>query len=135
MLELIGLTVSYAAVGLAILAAGFYVLDLLTPGKLGHQVMDGNQNAALLAASSLISLGLVLWFAIFFTGAGWDGLDNAAVFGALGVIVQAVGFAVLDVVTPGRLGDICRGKELHPATKVAAAIHVATALVISASLT
>jgi uncharacterized membrane protein YjfL (UPF0719 family) len=107
MLELVGQVLAYSGVGLAVLIAGFFVLDALTPGNLGKLVVDGNPNAAVLAAATLVSLGLVLWFAIFFTGAGWDGLDDALVYGAVGVGAQLVGFMLLDLLTPGKLGDVC----------------------------
>jgi hypothetical protein len=97
--------------------------------------MDGNPNAAVLAATALVSLGLILWFAIFFTGAGWNGLDDALVYGAVGVGAQAVGFLVLDALTPGRLGVVCEAPKLHPAAFVSAAVQLATALVVCASLT
>ncbi|MDQ3676694.1 MAG: DUF350 domain-containing protein [Actinomycetota bacterium] len=127
---------AYTGVGLGVLLVGFFVVDLLTPGSLGEQVMDGNMNAAVLAASSLLSLGLILWFAIFFTGSGWDGLDEAAIFGAVGVAAQAVGFLLLDLLTPGNLSVVCLGgHKLHPATVVSAALQFAVALVVCASLT
>ena len=135
MLELVGQVLAYSGVGLVVLVAGFFVIDALTPGKLGALVMDGNPNAAVLAATSLVSLGLVMWFAIHFTGAGWDGLDDAAIFGLVGGVVQAVGFFVLDMVIPGKLGDHCFNPTLHPAAYVAAGIQVSVALVVCASLT
>ena len=135
MLELVAQVIAYSAVGLAVLVAGFVVLDLLTPGKLGALVMERNPNAAVLSAGILVSLGLILWFAIFFTGAGWDGLDDAAVYGAVGVLAQAAGFLVLDLLTPGRLGSIATDPKLHPAASVAAAAQFAVALVVCASLT
>ena len=135
MLELVGQVLAYSGVGLAVLVAGFFVIDALTPGKLGALVMDGNPNAAILTATSLVSLGLILWFAIYFTGAGWYGLDEALVFGAVGVGAQAVGFVVLDALTPGKLGVVCEETRLHPATLVSAAVQIAVALVVCASLT
>ena len=135
MLELVAQVLAYSGVGLVVLVAGFFVIDALTPGSLGRQVMEGNMNAAVLAASALFSLGLILWFAIFFTGAGWSGLDDALVYGAVGVGAQAVGFVVLDMLTPGRLGVVCNEPRLHPATLVSAAVQIATALVVCASLT
>ena len=135
MFELVLQVLAYSGVGLVILVIGFYVLDLLTPGKLGQLVMDGNPGAGLLAATGLASLGLILYFAIHFTGAGWDGLDDAAVFGLVGVLVQAVGFFVLDLVIPGKLGDHCFNPTLHPAAYAAAGIQVSVALVVCASLT
>jgi uncharacterized membrane protein YjfL (UPF0719 family) len=135
MLELVAQVLAYSGVGLVVLVAGFFVIDALTPGRLGALVMDGNPNAAVLAATALVSLGLILWFAIFFTGAGWNGLDDALVYGAVGVGAQAVGFLVLDALTPGRLGVVCEAPKLHPAAFVSAAVQLATALVVCASLT
>ena len=135
MFELVLQVLAYSGVGLVVLVVGFYVLDLLTPGKLGQLVMEGNPGAGLLAATGLASLGLIMYFAIHFTGAGWDGLDDAAVFGLVGVLVQAVGFFVLDMVIPGKLGDHCFNPTLHPAAYVAAGIQVSVALVVCASLT
>jgi uncharacterized membrane protein YjfL (UPF0719 family) len=133
--ELVLQVLAYSGVGLVVLVVGFYVLDLLTPGKLGQLVMDGNPGAGLLAATGLASLGLIMYFAIHFTGAAWDGLDDAAVFGLVGVLVQAVGFFVLDMVIPGKLGDHCFNPTLHPAAYVTAGIQVSVALVVCASLT
>ncbi|HVF76874.1 MAG TPA: DUF350 domain-containing protein [Solirubrobacteraceae bacterium] len=135
MLELVGQVLAYSGVGLVVLVAGFFVIDALTPGKLGALVMDGNPNAAMLAATTLVSLGLILWFAIFFTGAGWSGLDDALVYGAVGVGAQAVGFVVLDLLTPGKLNVICGHEKLHPASFVSAAVQLSVALVVCASLT
>ncbi len=135
MLELVAQVLAYSAVGLVVLVAGFFVVDALTPGRLGALVMEGNPNAAVLTATGLVSLGLVMWFAIFFTGAGWEGLDDALVYGAVGVGTQAVGFLVLDVLTPGKLGEVCQHARLHPAAFVSAAVQVAVALVVCASLT
>ena len=135
MLELVGQVLAYSGVGLVVLVAGVFVIDALTPGKLGTLVMEGNPNAAILTATTLVSLGLILWFAIYFTGAGWYGLDEALVFGAVGVGAQAIGFVVLDALTPGRLGVVCEEPRLHPATLVSAAVQIAVALVVCASLT
>jgi uncharacterized membrane protein YjfL (UPF0719 family) len=133
--ELVLQVLAYSGVGLAVLVVGFIVLDLLTPGKLGQLVMEGNPGAGLLAASGLASLGLILYFAIHFTGAGWDGLDDAAVFGLVGVAVQAAGFFILDLLIPGQLGKYCFEPTLHPAAWVSAGIQVSVALVVCASLT
>jgi uncharacterized membrane protein YjfL (UPF0719 family) len=135
MFELVLQVLAYTGVGLGVLIAGFYVLDVLTPGKLGQQVMDGNPGAALLSFTTLVSLGLVLWFAIFFTGAGWSGLDDALVFGAVGVAAQAAGYFILDLLIPGKLAQHCFAPTLHPAAWVMGGVQIAVALVVSASLT
>jgi uncharacterized membrane protein YjfL (UPF0719 family) len=135
MLELVGQTLAYAGVGLVILLAGFFVMDLLTPGKLGQLIGQGNPNAAVLASTTLFALGLVMWFAIFFTGAGWEGLDDAIVFGLVGVAAQAVGFGIVELVIPGRLRDCVTEATFHAQTAVLAGAQIAIALVVCASLT
>ena len=135
MFESVLQVLAYTGVGLAVLVAGFVVLDLLTPGKLGQLVMEGNKGAGLITATSLISLGLVLYFAIYFTGAGWNGLDDAVVFGIVGVAVQAAGFVILDMLIPGKLGKHCFEPGLHPAAWATAGIQLSVALIVCASLT
>jgi uncharacterized membrane protein YjfL (UPF0719 family) len=126
---------AYTGVGLAILVVGFFVLDLLTPGKLGQLVMEGNPGAGLLSAATIVSLGLVQYFAIYFTGAGWNSLDDALVYGLVGVAAQAAGFFILDMIIPGKLADHCFSPTLHPAAYVTAGIQVSVALIVCASLT
>ncbi len=135
MFESVLQVLAYTGVGLVVLTIGFVVLDVLTPGKLGQLVMEGNPGAGLMTASGLVSLGLILYFAIHFTGAGWDGLDDAAVFGLVGVAVQAAGFFILDLLIPGKLADHCFEPKMHPAAWVTAGIQISVALVICASLT
>ena len=135
MFESVLQVLAYTGVGLAVLMAGFLMLDVLTPGRLGHHIMQGNPGAGLLAATALFSLGLIQWFAIFFTGAGWSGLDEAAVYGAVGVVAQAVGFMILDLLIPGKLAAHCFETKLHPAAWVSAGIQLSVALVVCASLT
>ena len=135
MFESVLQVLAYTGVGLAILTAGFYMLDAMTPGKLGSLVMEGNPGAGLLAGTTLFSLGLVQYFAIYFTGAGWSGLDDALVFGIVGVAAQAAGIFILDLLIPGKLGDYCFHPTLHPAAWVTAGIQLSVALIVCASLT
>lgn len=141
-IELILQVIAYSALGLAILILGFLVIDLLTPGKLGQEIIDGNPNAGLLGFATLLSLGVVLWFAIFFTGAGWGGLVDAAVFGLIAIATQAAAFVAFDLATPGKLGDICLkptagagAGTVNAATKATAGAQFAIALIVAASLT
>jgi uncharacterized membrane protein YjfL (UPF0719 family) len=135
MFELVLQVLAYSGVGLGVLIGGFYLMDALTPGRLGQLIADGNPNASILAATTLLSLGLVMWFAIFFTGAGWRGLDDAAVFGAVGVALQGVGFWVVELLIPERLRDCVLDATFHPQTAALAGAQVAIALIICASLT
>ena len=48
------------------------------------------------------------------------GLLSTLGYGLLGLVVMAVAFVVLDLATPGRLGDILSEPEPHPAAWVSA---------------
>ena len=135
MLEEVAQVLSYSAVGIVILVAGYFVFDALTPGHLRKMVMEGNPNAGALAASTIVALGMVMWFAIFFTGAGWRGLDDAIVFGIVGIATQAAAFGMLEVFTPGPMRHAVMEARLHPAIGVWCATQIAVALVVCASLT
>ncbi len=114
MFELVGQMVAYAAVGFVVLVLGFFMIDVLTPGKLGQLVMERNVNAAVLSTATLGSLGLVMWFAIYFTGHGWNELDDVAVFGVVAVALQAVAFLVIDALTPRQPARGDRAADVAP---------------------
>ncbi|WP_229873719.1 DUF350 domain-containing protein [Streptomyces cirratus] len=63
-----------------------------------------------------------------------DGLGRTSAFGALGLVLMAVAFLVLDLVTPGKLGAIVVDPEPHPAVWVTASCNVAVAAIVAASI-
>ncbi len=137
MLELIALTLAYGAVGIAMLVIGFYVVDFVTgAGSLGKQMVSTDTpGAAIKVSATFISIGLIMFFAIYFSGGGWNSLDDAAVFGALGIALQAGFFKVLDLLTPGDLGDFCRHSFIHPSVWAASAADLGIAFIVCAALT
>jgi uncharacterized membrane protein YjfL (UPF0719 family) len=61
----IGGALAYGAVGIALLALGILVIDLLTPGNLGRLItVEGNRSAAVIASAGLISVGGIVTTAI-----------------------------------------------------------------------
>ncbi|WTE91122.1 DUF350 domain-containing protein [Streptomyces sp. NBC_01614] len=54
--------------------------------------------------------------------------------GVLGLLLMAVAFLVLDLVTPGKLGAIVVDPEPHPAVWVSAACNLAVAAIVAASI-
>ena len=52
----------------------------------------------------------------------------------LGIVLQGVAFLVLDLITPGRLGEHLMEKSFHPASLVRAAVQLAVAAIIVASI-
>ena len=66
--------------------------------------------------------------------AGGRALLYTVVFGVLGILLQAVAFLVLDLITPGRLGSHLVEPAFHPASLVSAAAELAVAAIIVASI-
>ncbi|GAA4963512.1 DUF350 domain-containing protein [Kineococcus glutinatus] len=137
MLASLGYATAYSVVGALLLAVGFVVLDLLTPGKLAHHVWVGRSvNAAVVLASGFLGLGLVVFAAIWTNAEAGFGaaLGWTVAFGLLGVVLQALAGVALEVLTPGRTRDLLVERELHPASLVVAAAQLAVSLVVVASI-
>jgi uncharacterized membrane protein YjfL (UPF0719 family) len=130
-------TLAYAAVGIVLMGLGYWMVDLLTPGKLGDLIWrDRNPNASLVLGSGLAGTGLIVITAILTSeNSIGDGLVSTAVYGLLGLILMGVAFLLLDVLTPGKLGDTVTEQALHPAACVTAVVHLAVAGIIAASIT
>ncbi len=137
MLESLGYGAAYTLVGIALLAVGFVVLDLLTPGHLARHIYEERSvNAGIVASGGFLGLGAVLFTAIWRnadSGFG-EALGYTVAFGALGIVLQAVAFLLLEVLTPGRLRELVVLREFHPASLVTAASQVSVAGIIAASI-
>ncbi|MFJ9519375.1 DUF350 domain-containing protein [Kitasatospora sp. NPDC101801] len=132
----LGAAAVYGAVGVVLLLLGVGLVDLLTPGKLGHQIwVERNRNAAVVLSSALLGIGGIVFTAIMYTYDDFGkGLAATATFGLLGLVLMAVAFWLLDVVTPGKLGAILVDPEPHPAVWVTASCNLAVAAIIAASI-
>ena len=137
MLESIGFAVAYTGVGIVLLTLGFYALDLLTPGHLGRHIYeDRSVNAALTLSTGFLGQGAIVFASIWTNATSGFGLAllYTVAFGVLGVALQAVAFVVLDLITPGKLGAHLTERQFHPASLVSAAVQVAVAAIIVASI-
>ncbi len=130
-----GYAVAYTGVGLALLLLGFLVLDLLTPGNLARQIFtDRSLNAAIVLGAGFLGLGV---FAAIWTNAtnGFGtNLEATVLFGAVGVLLQAVAVVVLDLLTPGSLREIIVSDRFHPATVVSACAQLAISVIVVAAI-
>jgi uncharacterized membrane protein YjfL (UPF0719 family) len=136
-LESIGFAVAYTGVGIVLLTLGFYALDLLTPGHLGRHIYeDRSVNAALTLATGFLGQGAIVFASIWTNATSGFGLAllYTVAFGVLGVALQAVAFVVLDLITPGKLGVHLTERQFHPASLVSAAVQLAVAAIIVASI-
>lgn len=130
-------TLAFAGVGLALLALGYLMLDLLTPGHLGTKVfVEHRRDAAVVLGSSLISLGGIIAMAIYTSESStWVALLATTAYGLVGVALLGLAFLLLDVLTPGDLRAMVTDEKDDPAVWVIAASQVAIGLVVVASLT
>ncbi|MFC3500594.1 DUF350 domain-containing protein [Micromonospora krabiensis] len=129
-------SIVFGVVGVALLAAGFVLVDLLTPGKLRELIwVQRNRNAGLLLAANQLGVAAIVFTAILTSYSDFaKGLASTVLFGLLGLGIMALAFFVLDLLTPGRLGEIICTDEPHPAARVSAATHFGAALIVCASI-
>jgi uncharacterized membrane protein YjfL (UPF0719 family) len=136
-LQSIGFAAAYTGVGIALLVLGFYTFDLLTPGNLGRHIAEHRSvNAAVALSGGFLGQGAIIFASIWTNATSGFGraLLYTVVFGVLGVVLQAVAFLALDLLVPGRLGQHLMEREFHPACLVSAAVQLAVAAIIVASI-
>lgn len=126
----------FGLVGIALMAAGFLLVDLLTPGKLRELIwVERNRNAALLLSANQLGIAVIVFTAIWTTEDSFaQGLASTAIFGLIGIGIMALGFLVLDWLTPGKLGEVICTQDPHPGARVSAAAHFGAALIVAACI-
>lgn len=136
LLQGIGEGAAWGAMAIVLLALGYGVIDLLTPGRLGQLIyVDHNVNAAVVLASGVIAIGTVITTSILTSLDGFvPGLISAFAYGLLGIALLAVSFLVADRLTPGELGGIVTSASPNPAAWVVAANHVALGAILAAAI-
>jgi uncharacterized membrane protein YjfL (UPF0719 family) len=129
-------SIIYGVVGIGLMAAGFMLVDMLTPGKLRELIwLQRNSNASLLLAANQLGIAVIVFTAIITSYADFgQGLASTVLFGILGIILMGVAFLVLDMLTPGNLGEIICDEQPHPAARVSAASHFGVALIVAACI-
>ncbi len=128
--------VLYGVIGLAMMALGYVLVDIGTPGRLRDLIWrDANPNAVLLLVSGLLSVGIILTTAI--AASAHDllaGLVGTVTYGLLGLLMMSLSFLIIDAMVPGRLGEELAQPRLHPATWVSAVAHVVIATIMAAAI-
>ena len=136
LLEGVGATFAYGLVGLVFMGLGYLLLDWTTPGKLGHLIWtDRNRNSALVLAARLLGMGAIVTVAIWTNGGLLvEGLVATAIYSLVGLILMTLSFFCLDLLTPGKLGELLTDHNPHPAAWVSAASNVAVAAIVCAAI-
>ena len=136
LLEGAGRSIVFGLIGIGLMAVGFLLIDLLTPGKLRDLIwVDRNPNAALLLAANQLGIALIVFTAIFTSYDSFgEGLASTLIFGLIGIAIMGLAFLVLDWMTPGKLGDVICTPDRHGGAMVSAATHFGAALIICACI-
>jgi uncharacterized membrane protein YjfL (UPF0719 family) len=136
LLEGAGRSIVFGLVGIGLMAVGYLLVDVLTPGRLRDLIfVDRNPNAGLLLAANQLGIALIVFTAIFTSYNDFaTGLASTVIFGLVGIAIMGLGFLVLDWMTPGKLGDVICVPERHPGAVVSAASHFGAALIICACI-
>lgn len=131
-----GATLSYFGVSLVIVAVGYWLTDLITPGNLTKLICeDRSVSAAIVGGSSMLSTSLIMAVAIFTTHDDFgDGIVTTAVFGLLGVVLLALATLVIEIITPGEYRKHAVAEGFHPASLVFASSSFGMALLVAASI-
>lgn len=126
----------YGAVGIVLLVVGFAMIDLLTPGRLGHLIVhDRNRSAGIIASAGLVAVGAIVTTAIASAdGSLGEGLAETAGYGGVGVLMLGLAFFVIDLITPGRLGEFVVGEGEQPAAWMTAAALLAVGAIVAAAI-
>jgi uncharacterized membrane protein YjfL (UPF0719 family) len=129
-------TLLFFLIGFAVLALGFLALDLLTPGNLRTQVyVDHNPNAAILLGANHLALAIIVVTAIMTSADSLgQGLVDSAVYGVLGVVLQAIALRLLDAFVPGHLRDIVNAPRMSGSAWAVGTSLVAIGAVNAAAL-
>jgi uncharacterized membrane protein YjfL (UPF0719 family) len=127
----------YGVVGIALMMAGFAVIDLLTPGKLGDLIVHHRRrDVGIVAASAMLAVGAIVTSAILQSDGDLDrGLAETAGVGLIGIVLLGLAFVAVDKATPGKLGEILADEHEDPAVAyVTAASLLAVGVIIAAAI-
>ncbi|GAA0378060.1 DUF350 domain-containing protein [Acrocarpospora corrugata] len=127
---------AYAILGVLLLVAGFYVIDLATPGRLSKIIREErNPNATALTASAMAAIALIVAASIFSSGGALrEGLIATLVFGLIGIAVQTVGMVVFDKIAGISVRALAAETTLQPATILLSVTHVAIGLITAVAV-
>lgn len=127
---------AFGAVGLVLLGLGYVLIDLVTPGNLARQIWtERNSNVAVVLVSGLIAVATIVTTAVTISSDDLvTGLTSTALYGVLGLLFMALGFLVLDLATPGKLGALLVDTRTHPAIWVTGTVNVALGAIIAAAI-
>jgi hypothetical protein len=131
----IGLIALYAVIGAVLMYAGYFAIDLTTPGDLRGLVREGRPNAVVVSASGLVSMALIVVVAIYISGGGLvAGVINTVVYGLVGIVAQVLVVRGLEAVSRLDVGACLRDEYYTPVSAMIAGMHLALGLVVAVAI-
>ncbi|MGV9709257.1 DUF350 domain-containing protein [Gordonia sp. NPDC003424] len=127
---------AYGVTGMILMLLAFAVVDVLTPGNLRQQLWaDRNRNAGILVGSNLGAVAIIVAASIVASqGRLLEGLTYTIVYTIIGIVIMVLTFFVIDLFTPGKLGELVIQPESHPAVWVHGVAHIGIALIVAVSV-
>ena len=128
--------VTYALLGTLLLLLGYFVTDWTTPGKLSAIIRtEHNPNAAMLAASGVTGVALIVVAAIFTSGGNLiEGLTETLVFGVIGIAAQAIASLAFERVIGMDPRRLMSEQALSPASVLVGVTRVGIGLITAFAL-
>lgn len=127
----------YFVVGVLVLAAGFVMVDVLTPGNLRRQVfVERRPNAVAITAAMDVSLAAIIVTAIHASSDRLgQGLIDTLIYGLIGVALQGLALVAVELLAPGPFRSDINAEEFHPAALSVAVVLLAVGGINAAALT
>lgn len=130
-------SVLYFLVGVLVLAAGFVMVDVLTPGNLRRQVfVERRPNAVAVTAAMDVALTAIIITAIHSSSDRLgQGLIDTVIYGLIGVALQGLALVAVELLAPGHFRSDIHAEEFHPAAVAVAVVLLAVGGINAAALT
>ncbi len=131
-----GAILAYAALGVLLLVAGYYAIDVATPGRLTTVIRtERNPNATVLASAGVFAVALIVAASIWASGGRLiEGLISTLVFGGLGILAQVVASLVFDKLVGIDLKSLLHEPRIEPAAILLGATHLGIGLVTAVAV-
>ncbi len=130
-------SVLYFLVGVLVLAAGFLMVDVLTPGNLRRQVfVERRPNAVAVTAAMDVSLAAIIITAIHSSSDRLgQGLIDTLIYGLIGVALQGLALVAVELLAPGHFRGDIHAEDFHPAAVAVAVVLLTIGGINAAALT
>jgi uncharacterized membrane protein YjfL (UPF0719 family) len=123
--------VTYSIVGTLLLLLGYFVVDVVTPGRMASIFRtERNPNAAALEASGVLAVALIVVGAIFVSGGDLvQGLTQTIVFGLVGILAQTGAWLLFDRLIGIDIGRVIKEPRLCPEAVLVSVTRVSIGLI------